>query len=104
MPALPGSGSQMFRARFKKEIVCEFLPPPRSGKKQKIIVLCDGMPSIPRKQGLAEFLAAKGYWVFYPRYREAWESDGELLNTSPDLDFLDVIDELPRGVREVTFG
>jgi dipeptidyl aminopeptidase/acylaminoacyl peptidase len=94
----------MFRARFKKEIVCEFQPPARSGKKQKVIVLCDGMPSIPRKQGLAEFLAAKGYWVFYPRYRGAWESDGEFLKTSPHLDILDVIDELPKGVRDLTFG
>ena len=94
----------MFRTRFKNEIVCEFLPPARAGKKQKVIVLCDGMPSIPRKQGLASFLAAKGYWVFYPRYRGAWESDGEFLKTSPHLDILDVIDELPKGVREVTFG
>jgi esterase/lipase len=94
----------MFRTRFKKEIVCEFLPPARAGKKQKVIVLCDGMPSIPRKQGLVSFLAAKGYWVFYPRYRGAWESDGEFLKTSPHIDILDVIDELPKGVREVTFG
>jgi pimeloyl-ACP methyl ester carboxylesterase len=94
----------MFRTRFKKEIVCEFLPPARAGKKQKVIVLCDGMPSVPHKQGLAGFLAGKGYWVFYPRYRGAWESDGEFLKTSPHLDILDVIGELPKGVREVTFG
>jgi hypothetical protein len=24
---------------------------------------------IPRKQSLSEFLAAKGFWVIYPRYR-----------------------------------
>jgi esterase/lipase len=94
----------MFRTRFKKEIVAEFLPPVRSGKREKVIVLCDGMPSIPRKQSLANFLSGKGYWVFYPRYRGAWESDGEFLKTSPHLDILDVIDELPKGVREVTFG
>src|ERR1700746_3993349 len=94
----------MFRARFKKEIVCEFLPPVRSGKKQKVIVLCDGMPSIPRKQGLSEVLAAKGCWVFYPRYRGAWESDGEFLKTSPPPDIRDVIDELPKAVRDLTFG
>jgi len=96
--------SFMFRARFKKEIVAEFWPPVRPGKTQKAIVLCDGMPSIPRKQALASFLASKGYWVFYPRYRGAWESDGEFLKASPHLDILDVIHELPKGVREVTFG
>jgi len=94
----------MFRTRFKKEIVAEFLPPTREGKKRKVIILCDGMPSIPRKQGLASFLAGKGYWVFYPRYRGAWESDGEFLHLPPERDILDVIDELPMGVREVTYG
>src|SRR5205814_7872713 len=63
----------MFRTRFKDEIVAEFLPSSRSAKKQKLIILCDGMPSIPRKQSLSEFLAAKGFWVVYPRYRGAWE-------------------------------
>jgi pimeloyl-ACP methyl ester carboxylesterase len=94
----------MFRARFKKEILAEFLPPRRAGRKQRVIVLCDGMPSIPRKQPLSEFLAAKGYWVFYPRYRGAWESGGQFLATSPHRDILDVIEELPKGVRDITFG
>ena len=68
-----------FRTRFKHQIVAEFLPPTRPRKKQKVIILCDGMPSMPRKQALMEFLAAKGYWVFYPRYRGSWESGGQFL-------------------------
>jgi pimeloyl-ACP methyl ester carboxylesterase len=62
------------------------------------------MPSIPRKQGLAEFLASKGYWVFYPRYRGAWESGGKFLERSPHEDILDVVGGLSREFREVTFG
>src|SRR5215813_14507932 len=62
------------------------------------------MPSIPRKQTLATFLSQDGYWVFYPRYRGAWESDGEFLERSPHEDILDVIDELPKGVTEIAFG
>jgi pimeloyl-ACP methyl ester carboxylesterase len=62
------------------------------------------MPSIPRKQNLAEFLSKKGYWVFYPRYRGAWESDGQFLKRSPDEDILDVINGLSKEFREVTFG
>ena len=58
----------MFRTRFDNDILAEFLPPSRARKTQKLIILCDGMPSIPRKQPLMEFLAGKGYWVFYPRY------------------------------------
>lgn len=94
----------MFRARLRKEIVAEFLPPSRPGKWQKAIVLCDGMPSIPRKQSLMEFLSGKGFWVFYPRYRGAWESGGQFLQRSPHQDVLDVIDSLSKPIREVTFG
>lgn len=94
----------MLRTRFKKEIVAEFLPPSRERKKQEVIILCDGMPSIPRKQPLSEFLSRKGYWVFYPRYRGAWESDGNFMERSPHEDILAVIDELPKGVRDVAFG
>jgi dipeptidyl aminopeptidase/acylaminoacyl peptidase len=94
----------MLRTRFKKEIVAEFLPPARAQKKQKLILLCDGMPSIPCKQPLAEFLSAKGYLVIYPRYRGSWESSGQFLDKSPHEDIRDVIDELPKGIRELTFG
>jgi pimeloyl-ACP methyl ester carboxylesterase len=94
----------VFRTRFKKEIVAEFLPPTRGRSKQRVIILCDGMPSVPRKQPLARFLAGKGYWVIYPRWRGAWESDGEFLERSPEQDLKDIIDELPKGLRENAFG
>jgi len=94
----------MFRARFKDEILAEFLPPSRARKTQKLIILCDGMPSIPRKQSLSEFLATKGFWVIYPRYRGAWESSGEFLERPPHEDILDIIDDLPRGMEEIAFG
>jgi pimeloyl-ACP methyl ester carboxylesterase len=94
----------MFRTRFGKDIVAEFLPPARAAKKQKVIILCDGMPSIPRRQALVAFLSRKGYWVIHPRYRGTWESGGKFLEKSPHQDILDVIDELPKGIRDVAFG
>lgn len=94
----------MFRTRFKDEIVAEFLPPSRTQKKQRLIILCDGMPSMPCKQPLSEFLAAKGFWVLYPRYRGTWESGGEFLSRSPHDDILDILDELPGQVEEMAFG
>jgi pimeloyl-ACP methyl ester carboxylesterase len=94
----------VYRTRIAKQIVAEFLPPARKTKTDRVIILCDGMPSMPRKQPLAEFLAAKGYWVVYPRYRGAWESDGVFLARSPHLDILDVIDELPKGLTDAAFG
>ena len=84
--------------------MAEFLPPRRLGKEQKVVILCDGMPSIPRKQSLAEFLSAQGYWVIYPRYRGAWESGGEFLARSPHEDVLEILDTLPAEVEEIAFG
>jgi esterase/lipase len=94
----------MFRTRFGKDIVTEFLPPARARKRERVILLCDGMPSIPRKQPLSEFLSKKGYWVFYPRYRGAWESTGEFLERSPHEDILEVIDGLKSPIKEAAFG
>lgn len=94
----------MFRTRFANDIVAEFLPPSRPRKRQRVIILCDGMPGMPRKQPLSEWLAAKGYWVFYPRYRGAWESGGEFLARSPHEDILDLISGLERPVRDAAFG
>ena len=62
------------------------------------------MPSIPRKQPLAEFLAQKGFWVIYPRYRGSWESGGEFLAKSPHEDILDILGELPTELEEIAFG
>lgn len=98
------------RARFKKEIVAEFLPPalaPRRRKKPKlakVIIFCDGMPSVPSKRSLLEFFSKKGYWVFHPRYRGSWESGGKFLAKSPHLDILDIISELPRGFKSLYEG
>jgi dipeptidyl aminopeptidase/acylaminoacyl peptidase len=95
---------QMYRTRFVRDILTEFLPPARPRKTQRAIILCDGMPSIPRKQSLAEFLAKKGYWVFYPRYRGSWESGGGFLKRSPHLDILDVVDGVSKEFQELAFG
>lgn len=96
--------SPVFRTRFARQIVAEFLPPARVRKKQRVILVCDGMPSIPRKQPLVEFLSGQGFWVVYPRWRGAWESDGEFLAIEPQQDLFDVLDQLPRGFRDTAFG
>lgn len=94
----------MFRTRFHDDIVAEFLPPARARKQQRVILLCDGMPSIPKKQPAVEFLSAQGFWVIYPRWRGAWESGGQFLKVSPERDLSDILDELPRGFCEIAFG
>jgi pimeloyl-ACP methyl ester carboxylesterase len=94
----------MFRTRFKKDIIAEFLPPVRKQKKQRLVMVYDGMPSVPKKKGLCEFLSRQGFWVIYPRYRGAWESGGQFLAKSPEQDLKDVLDELPQGLTELAFG
>jgi hypothetical protein len=85
------------RTRLAKDIVAEFLPPARPTKRQKVIIICDGMPTMPGKGTLLEFLSKKGFWVFEPRYRGSWESDGVFLRKSPEQDILDMITALPKG-------
>jgi alpha-beta hydrolase superfamily lysophospholipase len=102
----------ILRARFKKEIVCEFLPPSplanrRTGrgksrqKSNRVIILAGGMPTVPSKKETIIFLAQKGYWVFFPRYRGTWESGGHFLSISPHRDILDIINQLPRGFADI---
>jgi hypothetical protein len=52
------------------------------------------MPSIPTKQPLVEFLSKKGYWVFYPRWRGAWESGGQFLQRSPHEEMRSICGEV----------
>jgi alpha-beta hydrolase superfamily lysophospholipase len=85
------------RTRFGKDIVAEFLPPARPTKKQRVIILCGGMPGSPGKKDQLDFFSKKGFWVINPRYRGTWESSGKFLQESPHKDVLTVIDNLPKG-------
>jgi len=87
------------RTRFKKEIVAEFLPPRK--KSSKAIIFLSGMPAVPCRNQLLEFFSKKGYWVFYPRYQGSWESGGEFLKKSPEQDALKIINELPKGFKDL---
>ena len=92
---------EIFRTRFAKDIVAEFLPPSRKAKKDRVIILCSGLPTPPYKNGQLEFFSKKGFWVIFPRYRGTWESDGNFLDISPEQDILDVIDSLNKPFYEV---
>jgi pimeloyl-ACP methyl ester carboxylesterase len=62
------------------------------------------MPSIPKKNKVLEFFSEQGYWVFFPRYRGTWESDGKFLAKSPYLDIIDIIDGIPKGFVDFWSG
>lgn len=92
------------RTRFADDIVTEFLPPSRATKRQRVIIICGGMPGFPGKKDLLSHFSKKGFWAFNPRYRGTWESEGEFLKSSPHLDVLDVINQLPKGFMELWGG
>ena len=94
----------LYRTKFKKEILTEFLPPSRPVKQNKVLIICTGAPGLPDNQERVEFFSKKGYWTFSFRYRGSWESSGKFLAVSPAQDVLDIIDEIPKGFTEAWGG
>ncbi len=87
------------RTRFANDIVAEFLPPTKPSK--KVIIFLSGMPSVPKLGEVLNFYSKKGFWVFHPRYRGSWESNGSFLEKSPEKDVIDIINQLPKGFKEL---
>lgn len=95
----------VYRTKFKGEIVTEFVIPKKITN--KVLILCGGMPGYPAKSRYEEifkFYTSKGFSIFVPRYRGSWESEGKMFAKSPHLDIKDVIDELPKGFKELWNG
>ncbi|MFA5248556.1 MAG: prolyl oligopeptidase family serine peptidase [Patescibacteria group bacterium] len=90
------------RTRFKDDIVCEFVVPNKVSN--KVAIVCTGMPGYPRADEMLSWLARRGYWAFLPRYRGTWESGGKFLDKSPHQDVLDIIEELPKGFKNLWNG
>lgn len=90
------------RTRFAGGIVSEFWMPKKPSC--KAVILMDGCPSVPSKKRLGEFFARKGYWVFHPRYRGSWESEGEFLAESPEEDVLLVAEGMNAGFLNIYDG
>lgn len=92
------------RTQLGQDIIAEFMPQARPTKRERVIILCDGMPTVPGKRSVLEFFSRKGYWAFLPRYRGSWESGGEFLKESPDRDITVVIDQINRGFQDAWSG
>ncbi len=95
----------IFRTKFKGEIVAEFVMPKKPSN--KVLILCGGMPGYPEKsryESLFDIYTKKGFWIFVPRYRGSWESGGLMFKKSPHKDIQDVIDELETGFVELWAG
>lgn len=79
-----------------KDIIFEFSPQ-SDGKMRGVIIVCDGLPSMPKQKELISYLASRGFFVIFPRYRGTWESGGEFLKASPTKDIEEVINLLKQG-------
>jgi pimeloyl-ACP methyl ester carboxylesterase len=90
------------RTRFKKEILAEFIPPTRPTN--KVVILCDGLPSLPAKVDVLGYFSRLGYWAFHIRYRGTWESGGLFLAKSPERDVIDTIDGMQKEFTEYWGG
>lgn len=64
----------------------------------KVIILLDGLPSIPDQKYIINELVRNGYSVFFPRYLGTWESKGKFLQNSPIKEINSLIDKLQTGL------
>ena len=83
----------IYRSKIK-DIIFEFSP---SEESRGVVIVCDGLPSVPKQKELLSDLSSLGFFVIYPRYRGTWESGGEFLKESPTEDIKDVIDLIKKG-------
>jgi len=92
----------LFRTQFDSGIVAEFLPGPIDAG--RVMIICDGLPSMPSKKQVVAYWQKKGYWVFHMRYRGTWESGGEFLRQAPHDDISLLIDVLSNPFQDIWSG
>lgn len=68
------------------------------------VILCEGLPSVPKQKELIIFLNSKGCNVFFPRYGGTWESGGEFLAKSPTEDIFTLVQHLKNGEVTELYG
>lgn len=95
-------GMHLKRATIAENIVIEFLPSARSTG--RVIIVCDGMPSVPGKKRLLQWLSKKGFFAINLRYRGTWESGGTFLDHDPTEDVRDVITALDKPITDAWGG
>lgn len=92
----------IYRSKIN-DIILEFSP--AENEFRGVVIICDGLPSVPRQKELLAYLSAAGYFVAFPRYRGTWESDGEFLKESPTKDIEDVINFIKNNkIKELYAG
>lgn len=84
----------IYRGRINN-IIFEFSP--SYDKNKGSVIICDGLPGVPKQKDLINKLSLSGFSVVYPRYLGTWESEGEFLKCSPAQDIAHVAEFLSKG-------
>jgi len=79
-----------------KNIIFEFIPAKKVT--HGIVILCDGLPGVPKQKKLMNNMANSGFFVVFVRYAGTWESEGEFLKNSPTSDIEEVLHLIKGGV------
>ncbi|MEX0673104.1 MAG: prolyl oligopeptidase family serine peptidase [Candidatus Paceibacterota bacterium] len=98
----------LYRTRIDDEILAEFLPPStpqkRTEERTRVLILAQGIPSIPYKDDVIQYWSEQGYFVVFPRYRGTWESRGSFLKESPTKDVTDTVNAVFHPLRDIYSG
>lgn len=85
----------IYRSKIKN-IILEFIP--SAIKKIKgVIIICPGLPDVPKYKSLMHILANQGFYVIQPRYKGTWESGGTFANHSPVKDVENIINYITKN-------
>ncbi len=65
------------------------------------LLVCPGLPGIPKEQPLLKRLVQDGFNVLYPRYAGTFESDGSFLQQSPVDDLMGMLEIVEKPFTEL---
>jgi alpha-beta hydrolase superfamily lysophospholipase len=90
------------RATLAENIVVEFFPSKKDTG--RVVILCDGMPSVPGKKRVVQWFAKQGFFTMNLRYRGTWESGGTFLDHDPIEDIRDLITSFDKPFTDAWSG
>lgn len=78
------------------QINCVFTLPANEINNKKLLIFCPGLPGQPENASIMEYFAKEGFTTFFIKYTGTWESGGEFLKRSPEVDIREVVSYLTK--------
>lgn len=92
--------SRLYRVNIRG-IIAELAFNPKHKKHKGFVIVCPGMPSIPKAEKSLQLWVKKGYIALLFRYRGTWESTGKFLENSPVDDVKEILLARKNGFIDV---